>query len=169
MKIIRITILLLSLLLAGGLLLNACTAGEEPVEQESAGEETAKEETGNEVQGDYVHEGLAAGEPGDNIYSAPPPGLSTKLPREYPGAPPLIPHNISGFTITKDSNPCMGCHETGLTLGAGGDEHTATKVPESHYTDAVTGEKSDELQDARYICNLCHLSQTEETSLVTNN
>ena len=109
--------------------------------------------------GDYTHQLPGAGELGTNVVTNPPPGQSTVLPREYPGAPPLVPHNLNGLVITADSNPCLMCHATGLSLG---EDHVATKIPASHYTDKTTGEISENLQPLRYNCLLCHIPQTTE-------
>lgn len=110
----------------------------------------------------YFHDSLETGHPGMNVYSAPAPGQSTVLPREYPGAPPLVPHDISGFDITKDANACLACHSDGISFGEG---HVATKIPPSHYTSQSTGEETTELQGLRYNCNICHIPQSEEQSL----
>ena len=107
----------------------------------------------------YIHQTLATGEVGANEYSVAAPGTSEILPREYPGAPPIIPHSLDGLTITKDANPCLGCHASGLSLGDG---HTATKIPESHYIDQMDGTRTEELQGMRYNCLLCHLPQSPE-------
>lgn len=106
----------------------------------------------------YVHEVLTTGV-GDNVYSGDPPGSSTVLPREYPGAPPLIPHSTEGLQVTADRNDCVDCHRLGVSFGAG---HAATLIPESHYVDVPTGERSEDIQPIRYECLLCHLPQSPE-------
>jgi cytochrome c-type protein NapB len=107
----------------------------------------------------YIHEGLVTGRIGINEYSTAAPGSSEILPREYPGAPPLVPHSLEGLSITKDSNDCLTCHLTGLSFGAG---HTATMIPDSHYVDPVDGTRTEEIQGQRYGCLLCHLPQSAE-------
>jgi nitrate reductase cytochrome c-type subunit len=109
---------------------------------------------------EYTHETLATGELGINQYSTQPPGQSAVLPREYPGAPPFVPHSLSGLTITKDKNPCLTCHVQGVSFGP---DHTATKIPESHYIDIPTGNKSQDIQPIRYNCVICHIPQSAET------
>jgi nitrate reductase cytochrome c-type subunit len=137
----RITIILMTLLVVAVVGLSACrTSG----------------------TGKYQHEILATGDVGDNVYESAPPGQSDVLEREYPGAPPLIPHNISGLVITKDENSCLTCHTQGISLGP---DHTATKIPESHYIDIPTGTRSESLQGMRYNCLLCHLPQSPEKPL----
>ncbi len=110
-----------------------------------------------------THQTLATGDVGTNEYSPDPPGKSTKLPREYPGAPPLIPHDITGLMITKDTNTCSNCHVPGISFGEG---HTATKIPESHYIDIPSGIRSETIQELRYNCLSCHLPQSAEEPLV---
>ena len=105
----------------------------------------------------YIHDILATGDVGMNEYSSILPGQSTVLPREYPGAPPFIPHSPAGLIITKDTHPCLVCHITGTSFGP---DHTATKIPESHYTDIPTGIISENIQGLRYNCLLCHLPQS---------
>jgi len=103
--------------------------------------------------------GLATGQPGMNTYPRDNPGKTTKLERPYDGAPPLIPHNVVEFDITRSNNDCLYCHLTGLELGEG---HVATKIPLSHYIDEFTGEQKDEIVGIRYNCLQCHVPQSEE-------
>jgi nitrate reductase cytochrome c-type subunit len=107
----------------------------------------------------YLHRSLATGDIGSSEYTRAAPGASEILPRDYPGAPPFIPHSLNGLTITTDLNVCLSCHATGLSFGEG---HTATVIPLSHYTDQVDWTVTEELQDLRYDCLLCHLQQSSE-------
>jgi nitrate reductase cytochrome c-type subunit len=121
---------------------------------------TAVLEVGTE--GQYVHENLTSGDVGTNEYPSSPPGSSEVLEREYPGAPALIPHSIIDLELTKDRNDCVSCHIVGVSFGT---DHTATKIPESHFIDVLTGESSETVQGTRYYCLLCHMSQSTETPL----
>lgn len=114
---------------------------------------------GTDDPASYVVQTLATGEVGANEYSTAAPGTSEILPREYPGAPPIIPHSLDGLTIDRDTNACLTCHVAGVSFGTG---HTATKVPESHYLDQMDGTRTDAVQDLRYNCLLCHLPQSPE-------
>jgi cytochrome c-type protein NapB len=107
---------------------------------------------------EYTHN-ILIGELGINEYSTNPPGKSTILPRAYIGAPPFVPHSLADLVITKDQLPCLVCHLAGLSFGTG---HTATRIPESHYTDLSTGEKSENIQLIRFNCLLCHVPQSAE-------
>ena len=135
---------------------SACETSETPpTEQPTATPEVTS-------PGTVSHQTLATGDVGINEYSSTAPGSSQILPRDYPGAPPHIPHDISGLKIDKDGNSCVTCHAQGISFGEG---HTATKIPESHYTDISTGSRSQGLQGLRYNCLLCHLPQSSEEPL----
>ena len=133
---------LFSGVLAAALVLSGCQGGTETPD----------------ADGTYIHQPLTTGI-GTNTYSTDQPGSSTVLPREYPGAPPLVPHSLEGLRITSDRNDCMGCHLAGVTFGEG---HTATLIPGSHYVDQSTGQRSDQVQAIRYGCLQCHLPQSPE-------
>jgi nitrate reductase cytochrome c-type subunit len=105
----------------------------------------------------YTHQSLATGSPGMVQYNDAQPGQSSPLERAYPGAPPQIPHSITGLAITKDSNPCLGCHQSGMEVSPG---HTATKIPDSHYLNPQTGEKGSTVSGRRYVCVSCHVPQS---------
>lgn len=98
--------------------------------------------------------GLATGQPGINNYPGTPPGQSTKLARPYPGAPPFVPHSISGLKVTRDRNDCVSCHGSGVEMSPG---HVATRIPSSHFD-------GNELEVAgrRYNCLQCHVIQSGE-------
>mgnify|MGYP001591037342 CR=1 FL=1 len=89
--------------------------------------------------------GLRKGRPGINRWSDREPGSTRPLPRPYPGAPPLVPHGVTGLSITRKTNNCLDCHLDGMDLGDG---HTATKVPSSH-------------SRLRYQCLQCQAPQAE--------
>lgn len=102
-------------------------------------------------------------------YAAPPPGVPvTEAPRYFPGAPPIIPHNITGLVpITGQMNACLGCHDKPDMIGkqAAG---MPTPMSASHYSDpwAPTGGKK--LSGARYNCTQCHAQQADAQPLVEN-
>lgn len=74
--------------------------------------------------------------------------------------PRMIPHSIEGYEVTAKQNMCLMCHEAGIS--------GATKVPESHFVDERTGEKTDKVDDRRYFCTQCHMSQKDTEPLVKN-
>ena len=87
--------------------------------------------------------GLYSGEPGANEYPDESPGGNKLLNRPYSGSPALMPHTTEGFTISREKNDCVTCHESGI----------GTEIPDSHY-------KNGTLQGPRYNCRLCHVPQS---------
>lgn len=106
-------------------------------------------------------EGLVTGQPGMNVYTSSQPGETEKLERPYEIAPPLVPHDIVDFEISRSANDCLECHYDGLE-----DEHgvyIATKAPPSHYINEYSKEQTKEqVIGIRYLCLQCHVPQTVE-------
>ena len=84
------------------------------------------------------------------------------IPRSSKGEPPLIPHSIRGYQITKNFNKCMDCHAWSRVRETG-----ATKVSATHFKDA-SGRELANISPARYFCNTCHVAQTDAKPLVAN-
>ncbi len=82
--------------------------------------------------------------------------------RAYRQQPPLIPHRIDGYQVTKDFNQCMTCHDWPANTKAG-----APKVSETHYNDRE-GNRLDKIAGTRYFCTSCHVPQADAKPLVTN-
>jgi len=100
------------------------------------------------------------------VYSSKSPGESTRLPRAYNGAPPLIPHSIDGLLpITYDSNACIVCH--GMPGSPSDDPPPA---PSSHFVDQRNAPdvRRNEVAGARWVCTSCHIPQTNAPTLVVN-
>ncbi len=87
----------------------------------------------------------------------PPDGM---FGRAYRQQPPLIPHRIDGYQVTKDFNQCMTCHDWPANLKAG-----APKVSETHYNDRE-GQRLDRIAGTRYFCTQCHVPQLDAKPLV---
>jgi cytochrome c-type protein NapB len=83
-------------------------------------------------------------------------------PRDFMQQPPLIPHRVTGYTITKNFNKCMDCHAWSRATEVG-----ATKVSVTHFKDRGGTELSN-ISPRRYFCLQCHVSQTEAAPLVNN-
>jgi len=84
------------------------------------------------------------------------------VPRDFAKQPPVIPHNIKGYQITRNVNMCMSCHSRKMS-GASG----ATAVGRSHYLDR--DEKVLRTVSARrYFCLQCHVPQHDVEPLVGN-
>ena len=84
------------------------------------------------------------------------------IPRSSTSEPPLIPHSIRGYQITKNFNKCMDCHAWSKVKESG-----ATKVSVTHFKDA-TGRELANISPRRYVCTTCHVTQTDAPPLVGN-
>src|SRR5574343_502894 len=82
--------------------------------------------------------------------------------RDFVQQPPLIPHTINGYQITKNYNKCMDCHAWQKTKVRG-----ATKVSVTHFR-TREGTELDNISPRRYFCTQCHVSQTDAKPLVDN-
>ncbi|WP_319238327.1 nitrate reductase cytochrome c-type subunit [uncultured Propionivibrio sp.] len=84
------------------------------------------------------------------------------LPRDFVQQPPLIPHTIEGYLISKEFNKCMDCHSWARSK-----EAHATKISITHFKTREGAEMSS-VSPQRYFCNQCHVSQTDSKPLVGN-
>ncbi len=96
------------------------------------------------------------------------PGERPAPPRAYPGAPPVIPHAVSGFlAITARENACVGCHRADAKEKRPGE---ATPLPPSHQVDPgeVPGPSGARASATRWVCTACHVERTGARPLVGN-
>jgi cytochrome c-type protein NapB len=84
------------------------------------------------------------------------------IPRDFVQQPPLVPHSMQQYRITKNYNQCMDCHSWSRYQ-----EKQATKVSITHFKDREGRELSN-ISPRRYFCTQCHVSQTEARPLVEN-
>jgi len=84
------------------------------------------------------------------------------LPRDYVQQPPLIPHTIRDYQITKNYNKCMDCHAWSKTKDSG-----ATKVSITHFK-TRDGQELSNISPRRYFCTQCHVPQADAKPLVQN-
>ncbi|MCW2282260.1 cytochrome c-type protein NapB [Rhodoblastus acidophilus] len=82
--------------------------------------------------------------------------------RAYRQQPPLIPHRIDGYQVSRDFNKCMSCHDWPANVKAG-----APKVSETHYVDRQ-GNRLDKIAGTRFFCTQCHVPQADAKPLVNN-
>lgn len=80
--------------------------------------------------------------------------------RDFVQQPPLIPHTIQGYQVTKNVNKCMECHAFQKAKESG-----ATKVSVTHFKNRE-GQELDNISPRRYFCTQCHVSQTDANPLV---
>ena len=84
------------------------------------------------------------------------------LPRDFVQQPPLIPHTVKGYNITRNFNKCMDCHAWSRARESG-----ATKVSLTHFRDR-DGKELTSVSPRRYFCLQCHVSQSDTKPLVNN-
>jgi cytochrome c-type protein NapB len=84
------------------------------------------------------------------------------LPRDFVQQPPLIPHTIRDYQITKNFNKCMDCHAFAKAKSSG-----ATKVSVTHFKDRE-GQELSNISPRRYFCTQCHVPQSDAKPLVAN-
>ena len=84
------------------------------------------------------------------------------IPRSHEWQPPIIPHNIKGYQITKNVNMCMVCHNAKAAPQTG-----ATPVSGTHYVDRDNNFLPN-ISTRRYFCLQCHVPQFDADPLVEN-
>ena len=106
---------------------------------------------------------------GAEVSAADPVGEGTRfgpdtpaLPRDFVQQPPLIPHTIEGYLVSKEFNKCMDCHAWSRAR-----EMRATKISITHFKSREGAEMSS-VSPNRYFCSQCHVSQTDAKPLVGN-
>ena len=84
------------------------------------------------------------------------------IERNYLLQPPLIPHQIEGYTITPKFNKCMSCHSWTKYK-----EANATKISQTHF-ESRDGIVMANISARRFFCVQCHVPQTNAKPLVEN-
>jgi len=84
------------------------------------------------------------------------------LRRSHAWQPPIIPHNVKGYQITKNVNMCMTCHAAKNAPRTG-----ATPVSGTHYLDRDNNLLPN-ISTRRYFCLQCHVPQFDAEPLVEN-
>ena len=82
--------------------------------------------------------------------------------RNYSLQPPIIPHRVDGYQVTKDFNKCLDCHAREKTSFS-----QAVPVSATHYIDR-NGKTLDRISTRRYFCKQCHVAQENVPPLVGN-
>jgi nitrate reductase (cytochrome), electron transfer subunit len=85
-----------------------------------------------------------------------------KKSRAYPMQPPVIPHKVEGYQISKNANQCLSCHGRTRTQ-----ESQAPMVSVTHFMDR-DGNFLADISARRYFCNQCHVPQ-QDSKLIFNN
>ena len=84
------------------------------------------------------------------------------IPSEFVQQPPLSPHTIRDYQITKNFNKCMDCHSWTRYK-----EFNTTKVSLTHFKDR-DGKELSNISPRRYFCTQCHVPQADAKPLVEN-
>ncbi len=84
------------------------------------------------------------------------------LPRDFVQQPPLIPHTIENYLVSKEFNKCLDCHSWARSK-----EVNAIKISITHFKTREGAEMSS-VSPQRYFCNQCHVPQTDAKPLVGN-
>ncbi|UCH75200.1 MAG: nitrate reductase cytochrome c-type subunit [Rhodospirillales bacterium] len=82
--------------------------------------------------------------------------------RAYRQQPPLIPHKIQSYQITRTVNQCIQCHDWPFNVDQG-----APKISETHYFNR-DGVALDRVSSSRWFCTQCHVPQSNARDLVNN-
>lgn len=82
--------------------------------------------------------------------------------RAYRQQPPLIPHRVDSYQVTKAFNKCVSCHGWPQHVQFG-----APKISETHYV-TRDGERTDQISGSRWFCTQCHVPQDDTRALVPN-
>ncbi|MFI8418575.1 nitrate reductase cytochrome c-type subunit [Serratia sp. NPDC078593] len=91
------------------------------------------------------------------------PKQQERMALNYVNQPPMIPHSIDGYQVSKNTNRCLQCH---------GVEHYRTtgapRISPTHFMDS-DGKVRGEVAPRRYFCLQCHVPQSDAAPIVGNN
>ncbi|MEB6336350.1 nitrate reductase cytochrome c-type subunit [Serratia rhizosphaerae] len=91
------------------------------------------------------------------------PKQQERMALNYVNQPPMIPHSIDGYQVSKNTNRCLQCH---------GVEHYRTtgapRISPTHFIDS-DGRVRGDVAPRRYFCLQCHVPQTDAAPIVGNN
>jgi nitrate reductase cytochrome c-type subunit len=68
-------------------------------------------------------------------------------------APPSVPHPIDGYSVTRQENNCLECHNRPREIGKKQAKGLSPPLPASHYRKL---EGKPEIADAHFVCTTCH-------------
>ncbi|MEW7311850.1 nitrate reductase cytochrome c-type subunit [Buttiauxella gaviniae] len=90
------------------------------------------------------------------------PKQQGRMALNYVNQPPMIPHSVDGYQVSKNTNRCLQCH---------GVEHYRTtgapRVSPTHFMDSE-GKVLSNVAPRRYFCLQCHVPQTDAAPIVEN-
>jgi cytochrome c-type protein NapB len=82
--------------------------------------------------------------------------------RDYPMAPPTVPHKIDGYQIDLNVNKCLSCHNRQRVA-----DSQAPMISVTHFMNR-DGNFLADVSPNRYFCTQCHASQLEVKPLLIN-
>ncbi|QIW15140.1 nitrate reductase [Pasteurellaceae bacterium RH1A] len=85
-----------------------------------------------------------------------------KIGISFVNQPPMIPHSVKGYQVTKNTNQCLSCH---------GIEHYQTtgapRISPTHFQDR-DGKVMGNTAPRRYFCLQCHVPQADVEPIIEN-
>lgn len=85
-----------------------------------------------------------------------------KIALDYVNQPPMIPHNVTGYQVSLNTNACLRCHSVQASRTTG-----AARISPTHFIDA-DGKTLGKVAPRRYFCLQCHVPQTDAAPIVEN-
>ncbi|MBU2862566.1 nitrate reductase cytochrome c-type subunit [Reinekea marina] len=82
--------------------------------------------------------------------------------RDYPMAPPTVPHKINGYQIDLNVNKCLSCHNRQRVA-----DSQAPMISVTHFMNR-DGNFLADVSPNRYFCTQCHASQLDVKPLLDN-
>jgi nitrate reductase cytochrome c-type subunit len=67
--------------------------------------------------------------------------------------PPPIPHSIDGYTVKRQENDCLECHDRPREIGKKRTKGLSPPMPRSHYAKL---EGKPEIAGVHFVCTSCH-------------
>lgn len=80
----------------------------------------------------------------------------------YVNQPPMVPHSVVNYQVTKNVNQCLNCHSPENSRLSG-----ATRISPTHFMDR-DGNIGSDTSPRRYFCLQCHVSQSNVEPIVPN-
>lgn len=90
------------------------------------------------------------------------PKETGKHPLTFVNQPPMIPHSIKGYQVTKNVNQCLNCHGVENYRNTG-----APRISPTHFMDR-DGNVEGDVSPRRYFCLQCHVEQADVKPIVEN-
>ncbi|PJG83573.1 nitrate reductase cytochrome c-type subunit [Caviibacterium pharyngocola] len=81
----------------------------------------------------------------------------------YVNQPPMVPHSVKNYQVTKNTNQCLNCHSVEASRVTG-----ATRISPTHFMDREGNFVGGTASPRRYFCLQCHVSQSDVDPIVPN-